>query len=306
MMLRKWPVRRNLLDLLHGFALPLVAFVLPWRLAFATYRLMAHLPLFSTRVAMMLEGIRRTRDLDEQSARALAWRHRLYFLLETGDAALAQMRGSRWMRRYLRRVGDFPRDSNFVAVFFHFGTGLWGPHAMAEHGRPARLVGRPVDRDALRTRPFLRRYGEWRYAVAERAGRGPVIFWGGARKEIADALAAGQVVLGAVDVPPTETHSLSPVTLLGRPTHFTHGLVEIAARAQVPLVVFSVGLSEDARERVLEVSEPIAVTDRQLQEIMQELATHLDRLLERDPAGWYLWGWLDAFFAADQFADRAN
>lgn len=295
--------RRNLLDLLHGFALPLVALVLPWRLAFAVYRALAHLPLFSVRVAMFLAGIRRTREVDANAARHLAWRHRLYFLLETGDAALAQVRGLRWMRRHLKRVGDFPRGpDSYVAIFFHYGTGLWGVRAMAEHGRPARLVGRPIDREGLRDRPFMRRYGEWRYDVAAHAGRGPIIFWGGARKQIAAALATGQAVLGAVDVPPTETHLLSPVTLLGRPTHFTHGLVEIAAQAGVPLVVFCVGLSGDARERFLEVSDPIVAAGRPMAEVMQELAMHLDRYLARDPAGWYLWGWLDAFFAADAWS----
>ncbi len=295
--------RRNLVDLLHGFALPLVALVLPWRLAFAVYRWLANFPLFSVRVAMFLEGVRRTRTLDAQAARHLAWRHRLYLLLETGDATLAQVRGPRWMSRYLKRTGDFPRGpDSYVAIFFHYGTGLWGIRAMAEHGRPARLVGRPIDREGLRNRPFMQRYGEWRYDVAARAGRGPIILWGGARKQIGAALASGQAVLGAVDVPPTETHSLSPVTLLGRPTHFTHGLVEIAAQANVPLVVFCVGLSEDARERVLEVSAPIVAAGRPLAEVMQELATHLDRHLARDPAGWYLWGWLDGFFAADAWS----
>lgn len=301
------PVRRNLLDLLHGFALPLVAFVLPWPWAFATYRAMARLPLFSIRVSMMLEGIRRTRDLDEQSARDLAWRHRLYLLLEAGDAALAQTRSSRWMHRHLRRIGDFPLGpESYMAIFFHYGTGLWAVRAMSEHGRTARLVGRPIDTEGLRYRPFMRRYGEWRYQVAARAGRGPVIFWGGARKKIIAALASGQAVLGAVDVPPTETHSLSPVTLLGHQTHFTHGMVEIAANAGVPLVVYSVGLSTDARERVLEVSAPIIAAGRSMHEVMQELASHLDRHIARDPAGWYLWGWLDAFFPVGTFTDRGQ
>ncbi len=298
--------RRNLVDLLHGFALPLVALVLPWRLAFAVYRWLANFPLFSVRVAMFLDGVRRTRTLDAEAARHLAWRHRLYFLLETGDAALAQVRGPRWMRRHLKRIGDFPHGpDSYVAIFFHYGTGMWGVRAMAEHGRPARLVGRPIDHEGLRNRPFMRRYGEWRYDVAARAGRGPIIFWGGARKQIAAALATGQAVLGAVDVPPTETHLLSPVTLLGRPTHFTHGLVEIAAQANVPLVVFCVGLSDDARERFLEVSDPIVAAGRPMAEVMQELATHLDRYLARDPAGWYLWGWLDAFFAVDAWSGES-
>ncbi len=296
---------RNLLDLLHGYAIPMVAFVLPWRAAFATYRALAHLPLFSTRVAMLLEGIGRTRDIDAATARRLAWRHRLYLLLEGADAVLAQTRSARWMHRHLQRIGDFPQGpESYMAIFFHYGTGLWGMRAMAEHGRPARLVGRPLDRESLRRRPFMRRYGEWRYQVAASSGRAPVIFWGGARKQIREALEAGQAVLGAVDVPPRETHSLTPVTLLGQETHFTHGMVEIAAKAGVPLVVYSVGLSEDARHRVLEISDPIVIAGREMQEVMQELASHLDRHIQRDPAGWYLWGWLDSYFPNGTFAER--
>ncbi len=300
-------IRRNLLDILHGFALPMIAFALPWRWAFATYRALAHLPLYSTRVAMMLEGIGRTRRLDAEEARRLSWRHRLYLLLEAGDAALAQTRGSAWMRRHLRRVGDFPLGpEGYVGIFFHYGTGFWGMRAMAEHGRVVRLLGRTIDRGALRHRPFLLRHGEWRYAVAEKVGRGPMIMSGGARRQIAEALATGQALLGMVDVPPGETHTLSPVTLLGHPTHFSRGMVEMAAQSGVPLVVLSVGLSANARERVLEVSKPIVAAGRPTQHVMQELASHLDRHLARDPAGWYLWGWLDAFFAPGTFVDPDN
>lgn len=294
-------LRRNLLDIVHGFAIPMIAFLLPWRTAFAVYRQLARLPLFSQRVAMMLDGVRRVRALPPGEARALARRHRLYLLLETGDVAVAGSRGPGWMQQHLRRIGAFPgtQAGAYVAIFFHYGTGLWGMRAMSAEGRPAHMILRPVAAESVHGRPFLRRYGEWRTAVAERAGLAPVIFWGGARQKIRDALDRGDAVLGMIDVPPTETHSLSEVNLLGHPTQLTHGLVEIAAAAEVPVVVFFAGLSDDGRERVLEVSEPIKVAGRPLPEVMQQLTDHLDRRLQRDPACWYLWGWLDAFFGPD-------
>lgn len=294
-------LRRNLLDIVHGFAIPMIALLLPWRAAFAVYRQLACLPLFSQRVAMMIEGVRRVRTLQPAEERALTRRHRLYLLLETGDVAIAGSRGPGWMQRHLRQTGAFPgaKSGPYVAIFFHYGTGLWAMRAMTAQGRPAHMILRPVDLDSVRGRPFLRRYAQWRAAVAERAGLAPVIFWGGARQKIRNALDRGDAVLGMIDVPPTETHSLSDVRLLGHPTRLTHGLIEIAAAARVPVVVFFAGLSDDGRERVLEVSEPFDVAGRPLPEVMQQLTDHLDQRLQRDPACWYLWGWLDAFFGSD-------
>ncbi len=294
-------IRRNLLDLLHGFALPFVAFALPWPMAFALYRGLARLPLYSARVAATVAGIGRTRNLDAPAIRTIERRHRLHLLLEAADAALVPTRGARWMRRHLRQTGEFPRHGNFIAIFFHFGTGFFGLKTMTAPGRRARLLLRPIDDVGLSRRPFMRRYAQWRVQVAERVSGGPIIFLGGARREIEAALAAGEVIVGSIDIPPTETHSLTQVQLLGHGTWLPHGLIALATEHDVPLVVYSVGLSADARERLLEVDAPIRPAGRPLQVVMQEVAAQLDRRLAQDPAGWHFWGWLDAFFPQGTF-----
>jgi lauroyl/myristoyl acyltransferase len=168
---------------------------------------------------------------------------------------------------------------------------------LGSSGYSARLVGRPIAEDALSGRPWQLRYARARYAAAAKAGRGPVIFWGGARARIREALASrGSAVLGAVDVPPTETHSLTDVNLLGQPTRFTHGLVQLAMEMQVPIVVFSMGLSADARRQLLRIDQPLDVGGQSIDALMQTLADRLTERVAGDPAAWSLWAWLGAFF----------
>jgi hypothetical protein len=285
---------RQLRDLLECVIVPATIALLPFRWGLACARACAWLPLYGEYIAGFAEGAARLGFAPD--AAALRRRRRLYVLLDHVDLYWNRWRDDAWVLRHVRTLGHWPEgDRPFVAVFFHWGFGLSAIRHLGASGRRASLVGRPIDADALAGRPWQLRYARARYAAAAEAGRAPVIFWGGAKAKIAEALAEPRhAVLGAVDVPPTETHSLTPVTLLGKPTRFTHGLVRLARERGVPLVVFSLGL--DATGPVLRIDPCIEPDGAPLEEVMQSLADRLAGRIADDPAAWSLWAWLDAFF----------
>jgi hypothetical protein len=284
-------------DAIECVLVPATIALLPFRAGLALARLASRLPfLYREYTAGFAEGAARLGYAPDPAA--LLRRRRLYVLLDHVDLYWNRWRDDTWLFRHLDVEGEWPRDGRpFVAVFFHWGYGLTAMRHLGSSGYSARLVGRPIAEDTLARRPWQLRYARARYAAAAQVGRGPVIFWGGARARIREALASpGSAVLGAVDVPPTETHSLTDVRLLGQPTRFTHGLVQLAMDMQVPIVVFSMGLSSDARRQVLRIDAPLDVSAASLETLMQALADRLTQRVVADPAAWSLWAWLGAFF----------
>jgi lauroyl/myristoyl acyltransferase len=228
-------------------------------------------------------------------------RRRRYVLLDHVDLYWSRHRSDDWHRRHLRLVGAWPTDRrSFVAVFYHYGHGMLAMRSLSLHGYRASLVGRPITPQLLATRPHQLAYARARYAQSERNGGAPVIFWGGAKARIVDALQSpGTAVLGAVDVPPTEIHSLTDVQLLDRPTRLTHGLVKLARELGAPLVVFSVALSDAGNAHQLTIDPPIEPNHGTLESTMQLLADRLTQRIRRDPAAWSLWAWQAAFFGGE-------
>lgn len=272
---------------------------LPFRTGLAVARVLARLPgLYRGYTDGFAEGAARLGFARDRAA--LLRRRRLYVLMDHVDLYWNRLRDPAWVLGNIRVEGRWPQDTRpFVAIFFHWGYGLSAMRHLAASGHVARLVGRPIAEKQLAGRPWQLQYARRRYAAAAVAGRGPVIFWGGARARIREALRQpGTAVLGAVDVPPTETHSLTAVRLLGRATAFTHGLIDLAIEAGVPIVPFCMGLSADGRSQVLRIDSAIDTAAMDRERLLQHLADRLSALIIEDPAAWALWAWLEAFFPA--------
>lgn len=293
-------------DAIECVLVPATIALLPFRAGLAVARVVARIPwLYRQYTAGFAEGAARLGVAPDPEA--LLRRRRLYVLLDHVDLYWNRFRDPAWVLRNVQIEGRWPAgEKPFVAVFYHWGYGLTAMRHLSATSHVARLVGRPIAEAQLAARPWQLRYARMRYAAAASAGAGPVIFWGGAKARIREALRTpATAVLGAVDVPPTETHSLTPVRLLGRQTSFTHGLVDLAIEAGVPVVTFRMGLSPDGRRQILRIDAPIDAGGIDRGQLMQRLAERLDALIAQDAAAWSLWAWLDAFFPPDRSHDPA-
>ncbi len=288
--------RLLLRDLLECVLLPAAIALLPHRLGLAVARAVTRLPLYAEYVHGFAEGAARHGRAGDVPA--LRRRRRFYVLLDHVDLYWARWRGKRFIERHLEVCGAWPNDGRpFVVVFYHWGNGLLALRHLALCGYTAHLVLRPTDTAQLAHRPIQIWYDRARAATAAALGGAPVIFWGGAKGRVAAALEnPWNAAVGMVDVPPTETHSLTPVMLLGKPTAFTHGLVRLARERGLHLVVMHLGFDATLRRRVLEIDAPIDAASVELPVLMQRLADRIDAKIGEDPAAWWLWAWVDQFF----------
>ncbi len=163
---------------------------------------------------------------------------------------------------------------------------LW----LASGGRPPRFVSdRPARERAGSLLAYL--YARLRVRGVEAITGLPLIYTGGARREIAAALESGTAVFGLVDVPFADaaTHRAN-ATLLGHPVAFPSGLLESAIPGTRALIV-SARVGNDGMRQV-EAREADADSLS-----VGVLADELSSRIARAPAAWHFWHLWPRFLA---------
>jgi hypothetical protein len=286
-------LREEFRSLIKHWLLPGLAIVLPWSWAVRLYRRAARHPgLYEDEWRPALAQARRFVPIDDEDD--WAWRFRLVRLIDHADYWVSRTHSMRWLRRHGDGATRFPcADRAAVGVFYHWCPGLWAVRALHANGaRAAVLAGRFSRRSMGGARlGFL--YGHIRLKELERAGGRPLIYAPGTVKRALSDLAAGHWVIGTPDVPPTETALAAPVRLFGQPAWFAEGLLVIARRAQVPIVVFTHALDLDTGRRELRVSGPFDPHDP---ELLQRIVDDWEQLLREKSWAFSLWPAMPAWF----------
>lgn len=266
---------------------------LPWPLAYACYRALARQ---RSLYADFASGAMCAPEY-VPIADVAAFLHdvRTMHLLDVADLALSRRKPVEWWPHHIDVVGEWPQSGAFVAVTFHYGTGLWICRALRNAGHRSMFLSGPFERDAFAARPLLYQYGTERLAEVERITGAPIAYRPGAREPLLDALASGTSAIALIDVPPRlAPRGQRPVELLGRPASLPDGLLQLAADAGVPIVPCWVELDFATGRRRVVIGEARAAAP--FDATLAELAATLDRLIRASPAQWMFWrewsGWL--------------
>jgi hypothetical protein len=280
-------IRRACAEALSLFVLPVAAALLPWRLGFAWLKRRAGRDrLHDDDVAAAWSVARRYLD-DEDEGR---WKrqHRLIRLVEQVDSYLAILRSDRWWRNQVVVTGAWPVvHGPMLMLTFHWGAGYWIWRILRSRGIHAHFVARrpgPGDLGGSRISLYYARLRTW---AMRRVGSAGPLFTGGSTPLIEAAFAEGRSVMGMLDLPAGGSRRTRHREVLGHPLRMPSGLVDLAVRAGVPVVLVSCGLDPtDGRRRLhLETLPADADADR----IVSRYAAHLDRCLNEEPAYWQIW-----------------
>lgn len=286
-------LRLELRSLVEYWWLPALAAVLPWRWAFSLFRRIARYPgLYEEEWRPALAQARQFVPIEDEAD--WAWRFRLARLVDHADFWLSRTRSARWLQRHMYGATSFPgSDRAAVGVFFHWCPGLWAVRALRREGRCAAVLAGRFSRRSMGGAHLGFLYGHVRLKELARAGGCPLIYAPGTVKQALAMLACGNWVLGTPDVPPTETGLATPVRLFDRDGWFAQGLLVIARRAQVPVVMFTLALDLDTGRRELRVSGPF---DPDEPELLQRIADYWQGLLRERSWGFTLWAAMPAWF----------
>lgn len=286
-------LKLELRALVENFLLPGLAAILPWSVAVAIFRhLSAWKSLYSPEWVPALPQVLAL--LPELDPEIWARNFRLTRLIDHADYWVSRTRGGRWRRHHLVLDGQWPAAGvPAVGVFFHWGPHLWAVDSLREAGHACAVLAGHYTKRSVGGAWLGWAYAILRIKELSRVAARPLIFAPGTVNKSLATLAAGDWVIGTPDVPPAQTRLAVQVTLFGRNAWLPAGLVEIARRAQVPLVQFACALDLTTGKRRLRIDPPL---DPHHPQVMQVLADRFEALLRENPAAWSLWAFMPAFF----------
>lgn len=286
--------RREGRDLLEVVLLPGLAAILPWPVAFAVFRRLAHWPWLYREACLpaLAQAKERGHCPDE---RAWAWERRLVTLLDHADHYLFRTRSDAWMERYVQVVGDWGETGKPGLLWtLHWGTGLWAlRHARVAGLRPNMVLDAPRGPD-FAGRTVFGRYMRARMRSVERALERPIIFAPGAMDGVRSALERREQVAVVMDVPQDQVKVTCATTILGQPVSVPAALAHMAVAQALPVTVFSMGVDLRTGHRQLSVVPLGILADAGV--LTDRAFGHLDGLLKASPAAWHLWSEAPRFF----------
>jgi phosphatidylinositol dimannoside acyltransferase len=296
-------LRRELGSLLELFLLPGLAVFLPWPLAYRVLRRIARHPaLYAAEWRPALAQARTYLPIDDPQD--WAWRYRTCRLVDHADYWLSRTRGAGWLARHCDRRGDWPSlSSPAVGVFFHWCNGLWAVRALRHSGPRSSVLAGHFSPRSMGGSLLAYLYGRLRLHELARASGAPLIYAPGTVRRALVTLDEGCWVIGTPDVPPSETRLAREVRLFGRPGQFAEGLLLIARKAQLPVVMFTMALDFASGRRELRVSGPFDAADP---ELLQRLVDYWSDLLQEKSWGFTLWPMMPAFVAPPPVTPQAG
>lgn len=288
--------RRSVRELVELVWLPGLAMLLPWWLCFPIFR--------------WLSGMERLYWGETQAAISAAsaqglvldpvgWAraYRLMRLVDHADLYLSRFRGRRWMQRnVVIGKGDWPVGQGpFLAITFHWGSGLWGLRHMQSGGRSCAVLVRDIPSNQFVGRPVLAWYAAFRTRETARAGGGGVIYASSTSlSRIRRQFRGGGNVVALLDVPPEPGQKSLMCNFFGRSAVFPRGLMHLAVSEKMPVVVYDVSLDRVTGKRVLNIDNLGSIGNEK--DLLTLLVSRLEAMIRNDPASWHHWPGIQAFF----------
>lgn len=280
-------LRRAISDAGSLFVLPITAALLPWRFGFALLKWVSRREhVWASQLDSAWQQARiHFPQLDETEFKQ---RQRLLMLVDRCDSYLTWLHGAAWWARQVDIEGEWPQNkSGSVCLTAHWGAGHWVWRLLASHGVRAHFLARRGEvADAGRGRLALL-YTRWRVWALPRIGCCGPIYTGGGGARVLAALAAGESVVGMLDVPSAAQQRSVQVSLLGQPARLRLGLAALAERSQAPVMIFTCGLDFNSGRRKLVLQSLPAGTSAE--NMVKAYAAHLQSRLQEQPAAWSMW-----------------
>ncbi len=280
-------VKRNGEDLIVLFVVPIFIALLPWGIGFRLLRKIArHEQSHKVNVDQAWEMAKRhLPDVDENDWK---WRFRLLRLIERVDAWLIFLRPRSWWSKHIEQSGEFPpADGPHVFISYHWGGGQWIWSQLVRHGFATHLISRRAEAADLGAGRLSLLLGAARLRGIRRLGGREVIFLGGAKGSVRNALAQGHHLLGMQDMPASAWEDALRRPLLDGEVAFPFGLSRLAIEANASIVLLSFAFDVNTGKRILAVKPLPRGTS--IDEVATQFVAHLDECLRMESAFWQIW-----------------
>ena len=219
------------------------------------------------------------------------------------DAYASVLHSWRRLERWIRVSGEerllaaVAEGRGVLLLTFHFGGGSLIFPYLRSLGLGGHYLSIPLPQVRKAEGWLQYAFSRQRFAHIARLMEHEVIFVGGSKRKIQQALDAGGMVVALLDVLPefvgVTAWREQTVPFLGRPARFPTSLLSVAARADATIVPFFGWVGAD-RRREFAFEEPRRVTE--LGASLTALVGLLEEYIRRYPYEWHHWPVLQNFY----------
>lgn len=285
-------------DLLELFVLPSIAALLPWRVSFAIYKLLAKLPsLYKSSNDASLSWVKQSfPQLDEKH---WCYQRRLTTLVDHADWMLSLTRSDHWIQKHVKAQGQWPDGHTPQLICtFHWGAGMWTLTAMRKAGLRVNALAASLDPRHFVGRPILHWYARSRTAQVVKALGRPTIDVSASMRPVLKAIQRQESLLGVIDVPSDNFESSMQIDLLGHKAHVPLGLLRLGVEKQLPVTLFMAGLNLETGQRQWMIHNLGIFKD--LQVLTSTAFLYLEQGITATPSAWHLWSEMPRFIHKQQ------
>lgn len=281
-------------DFLEVVFFPALAAILPWRMCFKIFKILAKWDFLYREPAerALFEAAKRGWASDPK-----AWlaRRKLVTLVDHADHYLARTRSDAWMARHLEVSGEWPApDKPALLLTYHWGAGMWAlRHANAAGIRGHMLVA-GVNSAHFAGHGVLHRYIKARTASIALALRRPTVDVAVSLRPVIKALRINEQVIAVIDVPADQVSASTSIGILGMKARVPTALLKMATEQSLPVTVFLTGIHLESGQRFLTV-KAIGIPES-LENLVDAVFKELNAAIEKDPAAWHFWSESERFF----------
>jgi lauroyl/myristoyl acyltransferase len=278
---------QQLVDLAAYWLFPFLCFLLPARAANAMARFVTRQSwLFRTPTRNALANASMVMTVPDPSAWMTTTR--LVRFLDAVDTWHGRFSSDRRIARSLiTGPKHWPEATNLVFLGTHLGPGTLFLRAVAAAGYTPRFVFRDIPDIWRRSAPVYHAYLRFRIAYLRKVCRGQEIRVPGGAEAVAGALTEPGCALVLLSDAPAERPTGTVVSVFGRSLMIDPRGLGMAVERRATAVFFTVYWDAASSRRVIEVSEPKVLEDRDA--TLSQMEAHLGSLLERHPDQWQLW-----------------
>ena len=274
----------------------MLASVLPWSLGYALLKRLAQRSCdFVPEADAAWRGCCRVFEgVDEGDWK---YRYRLLRWVERADTFLTLLRPGWWWLRQVDVDAQWPDPTRAsLLLTHHWGAGHWIWRLLHARGLHAWFLARRPSVADLGAGRIALWYGALRGWGLRRIGsRGP-LYTGGSAQRVRAAMAAGDSVVGMLDMPASAAQQPLPVMLLDRAAYLPSRLIDVARETCPNIAVFSCAFDFSNGRRHLRLR--VLPDGLSSADVLAAYAQDLSARLADAPECWMMWHESGAIFAA--------
>lgn len=298
---KKLKAMRNELKtaLLHAGIFLTVALV-PQRFHLAAFRGLARLHPLLLDVSAATQSLLSFNSGLTTNKAGIARRIALHQIVAYADFYLILFYGNTWFKKNVRVEGSLlPAARHEKGPFFftpHYGQGVWAMYHFKQQGYPLTRLHAPPAQHSPPGEYLSHKLAHWRTRQLEKlTGITSIPVGGGGtvermRQRLCDE---GMPVLAMPDAPIRHGQRYIPIQLLQRNAGFANGVMDLAARENIPVYMYTMAIDLSSGQRSLKIHGPFREESKE--QLAQRLADISTQAIQKDPFAWHLWPWVESY-----------